>query len=254
MLDQEKVGRFIAEQRKNKNMTQKQLAEKLDVSDKAVSKWETGRSLPDNGIILNVCKALDISVNDLLAGEHVTDEAYEEQVQQNVIDLIGYSESKIDDRRYVFMGIIFGGILMLMFFISLGFFISDGMFADIIGFIDFPSLLFILFGTFAVLFLSGRTGDFFRSFAIVFHPKKDYEFKKVNAAFDAVKLASKALLISGILNSIVSFVILFGKGVDSHILLQNIAVAILTIVYALVFIILLLPIETRLKQRIDIAG
>ena len=68
-MNQIRIGKFIAECRKNKNLTQMQLAEKLNVTDKAVSKWERGISLPDTSIMLDLCKILDISVNELLSGE-----------------------------------------------------------------------------------------------------------------------------------------------------------------------------------------
>lgn len=68
-MDKAKIGKFIAECRKAKGLTQFQLAEKLDVSDHAVSKWETGNSIPDNELALALCKVLDINVSDLFAGE-----------------------------------------------------------------------------------------------------------------------------------------------------------------------------------------
>ena len=64
-MDQAKIGRFIAECRKNKNLTQAQLAEKLNITDRAVSKWETGRAMPDSSIMLALCDVLSITVNDL---------------------------------------------------------------------------------------------------------------------------------------------------------------------------------------------
>ena len=68
-MDSIKIGKFIAEKRKAKNLTQLQLAERLYVTDRAVSKWECGRSLPDSSIMLELCEALGISVNELLTGE-----------------------------------------------------------------------------------------------------------------------------------------------------------------------------------------
>ena len=86
-MDQEKIGRFIAERRKAKNLTQLELAEKLFISDRAVSKWERGKSLPDSSIMLNLCKELDISVNELLSGEILKMEKYDEQAEKNLIAL-----------------------------------------------------------------------------------------------------------------------------------------------------------------------
>ena len=81
-MDQIKIGRFIAERRKLQGLTQAQLAEKLNITDRAVSKWETGRSLPDATLMLALCEILGISVNELLSGEKVT---MENNQQKNVL-------------------------------------------------------------------------------------------------------------------------------------------------------------------------
>ena len=70
-MDQVKIGKFIAEHRKKNKLTQMQLAERLGITDRAISKWETGRSVPDVAIMLDLCSELKISVNDLLMGESV---------------------------------------------------------------------------------------------------------------------------------------------------------------------------------------
>ena len=67
-MDQVKIGKFVAERRRNVNLTQMQLAEMLNITDRAVSKWETGKSMPDSSIMLELCDILKISVNDLLCG------------------------------------------------------------------------------------------------------------------------------------------------------------------------------------------
>ena len=71
-VDQVKIGKFIAERRKAQGLTQLQLSEKLHVTDKAVSKWERGKSMPDSSIMPALCRVLDITVNDLLSGEAVS--------------------------------------------------------------------------------------------------------------------------------------------------------------------------------------
>ena len=81
-MDQIKIGSFIAERRKMKNLTQAQLAEKLNITDRAVSKWENGRSLPDSSIMLELCDILDITVNDLLCGEVVVMERYNKELEE----------------------------------------------------------------------------------------------------------------------------------------------------------------------------
>ena len=71
-MDQQKIGSFIAENRRTKGFTQIEFAEKLGVSNKSVSRWETGKNLPDVSLFLPICDVLDISVNELIIGEHIT--------------------------------------------------------------------------------------------------------------------------------------------------------------------------------------
>ena len=75
-MDQQKIGKFIAQRRKQAGLTQAQLAEQLNITDRAVSKWETGKALPDTSIMLELCQILNITVNDLLTGEIVTMDQY----------------------------------------------------------------------------------------------------------------------------------------------------------------------------------
>ena len=78
-MEQAKVGKFIAECRKNKKMTQAELAEKLNITDRAISKWETGKGMPDSSIMLELCNELDISVNELLSREAIKMETYNQK-------------------------------------------------------------------------------------------------------------------------------------------------------------------------------
>lgn len=86
-MDQIKIGKFIAERRRGVGLTQNQLAEKLGVTDRAVSKWETGRAMPDSSIMLDLCSELKISVNDLLSGEVVTMEDYNKKTEENLLEM-----------------------------------------------------------------------------------------------------------------------------------------------------------------------
>ena len=88
-MNQMKIGKFIAECRKQKNLTQMQLAEKLNITDKAVSKWERGVAMPDSSIMLELCEILNITVNDLLCGEVVVMEKYNKEMEKNLLELTG---------------------------------------------------------------------------------------------------------------------------------------------------------------------
>ena len=86
-MNQEKIGKFIAKCRKEKNMTQEQLGEKLRISDRAVSKWERGLNLPDASLMLELCNILDISVNELLTGDIIENNNYMEKAEENLVEL-----------------------------------------------------------------------------------------------------------------------------------------------------------------------
>lgn len=89
-MNQEMIGKFISSCRKDKGLTQMQLAEKLNISNRAVSKWETGKSIPDVSIMLELCEILGITVNELLSGERITTmEDYQKKAEQNMVDLQG---------------------------------------------------------------------------------------------------------------------------------------------------------------------
>jgi transcriptional regulator with XRE-family HTH domain/DNA-directed RNA polymerase subunit RPC12/RpoP len=107
-MDQIKIGRFISERRKIKKLTQAQLAEILGITDRAVSKWENGRSLPDSAIMLELCDTLEITVNDLLYGEVVSMESYNKEMEKNLLAMIKQKEEA--DKRLLSLEIVVGVI------------------------------------------------------------------------------------------------------------------------------------------------
>lgn len=115
-MDQIKIGKFIAECRKKNNLTQAQLAEKLNITDRAISKWENGKSMPDSAIMLELCEILKISVNDLLNGEVVSMENYKEKTEQLILEMSKQKEEK--DKQLLSLEILIG---ILSIIILLGF-------------------------------------------------------------------------------------------------------------------------------------
>ena len=93
-MDQVKIGSFIAECRKKEKLTQMQLAEKLNITDRAVSKWETGKAMPDTSIMLELCDILGISVNELLSGEKIDMENNNQKNEQLLLDMAKELEKK----------------------------------------------------------------------------------------------------------------------------------------------------------------
>jgi len=115
-MDQIKIGKFIAERRKSVNLTQMQLTEKLNITDRAVSKWETGKSLPDSSIMLDLCTLLGISVNDLLSGEIIVMENYKEKSEELLLEMVKEKEER--DRMLLKAEIIVGIISFIPLLIA----------------------------------------------------------------------------------------------------------------------------------------
>ena len=108
-MNQEQIGKFIASCRKQKNITQQELAEKLGVSDRTIGNWENGRNMPDLSLFKPLCKELDISLNDFLSGEVVSKGEYQERLEENIINTIDYTSKKIKDRNHLI------GLILIIF-------------------------------------------------------------------------------------------------------------------------------------------
>lgn len=110
-MNQVDIGTFIAKCRKEKKLTQAQLAEKLNITDRAVSKWETGKSMPDSSIMPELCEILGITVNELFSGEKINMENYEKKADENLIALKKKDENNIS--KNIVIAIIFSAILLV---------------------------------------------------------------------------------------------------------------------------------------------
>ncbi|MBR2971047.1 MAG: helix-turn-helix transcriptional regulator, partial [Clostridia bacterium] len=126
-MDQLKIGKFIAECRKQKNLTQMQLSEKLNITDKAVSKWERGVAMPDSSIMLELCDILGISVNELLSGEKICMENYDQKNEQLLFEMAKELEKKsktIWNAMWTIMIVsiigLIGGLAIIAFFMPEG--------------------------------------------------------------------------------------------------------------------------------------
>lgn len=105
-MDQIKIGKFIAQRRKLVNLTQLQLAEMLGITDRAVSKWETGKTMPDSSLMLELCGILKITVNDLLSGEEIIVDNYTQELENKLIEVIRQKEQK--DKQLLNLEIVVG--------------------------------------------------------------------------------------------------------------------------------------------------
>lgn len=108
-MNQEKIGKFIATCRKDKKLTQAELAEQLGVTDRAVSNWKNGKNMPDLSLFKTLCEMLHITINELLSGEKINKDNYQEKLEENIINTINYSNKKIEQKN----GVI--GLILLLF-------------------------------------------------------------------------------------------------------------------------------------------
>lgn len=109
-MDQNKTGKFIAQMRRTQNLTQRQLADQLAISDKTVSKWESGKGLPEVSLMLPLCEILQITVNDLLSGEKVAAGEYQKKAEENMMDLI---RENAENKEHMTLSIICGVITVI---------------------------------------------------------------------------------------------------------------------------------------------
>ena len=109
-MDQKKIGSFVTALRKEKGLTQKELAERLFISDKTVSKWETGKGIPDVSLIIPLCELLGITANELLSGERLEDTRYRQRAEEHIVALI---KEKQESKRNILLSCIAAVISIL---------------------------------------------------------------------------------------------------------------------------------------------
>ena len=111
-MDQVKIGKFISDERKAKGYTQKQLSELLGISDKTISKWECGNGFPEASLLLPLCNELEITVNELLTGERISQQNYKEKAEENMVNMI---REKDENKQKILLTTIIGVISTITF-------------------------------------------------------------------------------------------------------------------------------------------
>ncbi len=129
-MNQEKIGKFIAECRRQRKMTQSELGEKLGVTEKSISNWENGRNMPDLSLFKPLCEEFNISLNDLMSGEKVKEKEYRDKLEENIINTIDYSNKKIESRN-IFIGLILIVFGVLISITAVGIFPSESSWGSI---------------------------------------------------------------------------------------------------------------------------
>ena len=155
-MEQVKIGKFIASKRKEQGLTQLQLAEKLCITDRAVSKWETGKSLPDASLMPELCKLLKITINDLLCGEVVSVENYNEKAEKALLEMVKKEETQ-NKKLMMYENVIgFGSTISFLIQILVAVFFVKNTTAQILLFI--LAFAFLIVGVSFALKIEAETG------------------------------------------------------------------------------------------------
>ncbi|WP_458458422.1 helix-turn-helix domain-containing protein [Pseudobutyrivibrio sp.] len=246
MLDLIKIGSFISNVRKEQGLTQKQLAERVGVSDKAVSRWETGKGLPDTSIMSDLCEVLGININELLSGERLDADTYSGKAEKIMVDLVRDAQKSRNERKSVIIGLLLGVLFLIvgMLFIA---FVSG---SSLVYYLDTPSFIIVIAFQFILLGAGGQMHNFISAFKLIFSKHKEDLLSEVEHCEYAIKYARMAAILGGILSSIMGFVtvfaIVFREAYD--VLGPNLAVAVLSLFYGILISIILMPIQGRLHK------
>lgn len=249
-MDQIKIGKFISEMRKAQGLTQKELADQLELSDKTISKWECGNGIPDPSIMVKLCDILNMNVNELLSGERLSLSDYNQKAEENMMNLIHETkESKKSSRRNIVFGIL--GEIFLLLIVGYTIIMWGGINNTFIDFIDLPSI--IIMGAFVVvMLLSTKMGkSFFKALHYFVKSDKIISVKELQQALLSVKLVMITVILSGVINSTLSFIIIFHTFVED---LASIGIfvsaACIGVFYSSLVSLLLLPVAAKLKKAL----
>lgn len=202
---QKNIGKFMQEVRKSGGLTQKELADKIGVSDKTISKWENGNSIPDTSILLALCNGLNITVNELLSCERISSENYSMKAEETIMTLM--KENEKNKRGNIVSKIIGGAVLMVgVLFLTIS---NAGFNFPFKYYIDLPSILIILFMSVGIVLISGAR-------------KKE----------KALLILSKTIMPVGVLTSIVSLIYVLINITKVEEIGPNISIVVLTLLYA----------------------
>ena len=246
-MDYAKTGKFIAEKRKEKGLTQKELARQLGIGDKAVSKWECGRGMPDTSIMLPLCSLLGINVNELLMGEILSEKDYNESTGNIILTLMEEKESlKKKNKKDLFSScvlvILFAAILLLLTTMPLQ--NRHGwiyFYYDPIAFAT--DIIFVM----VMLLATGNIKAFFHSFLLI--RTKDADMNRLSSSLLAIKLAIVSFLSGGGLLTLIDTI--FVLGTMEKTLRLGISVSLLAMLYGMLLAILLLPVKYKLQSKME---
>ena len=247
-MDQIKIGKFIAEMRKEQNLTQIDLAEQLGISNKTISKWECGNGMPDYAVMETLCDILKINVNELLSGKRLPSKDYNKKAEENMMSLIQESSEKKMWPRFESLTAILGIMALLATVVLM--ILSCGGVSAIANFIDIPSALYVTLSSFIVLVISGLWKDFWKAFRLGWGKQSVVDVSQVKKSLLAVKTEMRTLVFCGLIMSGVGLVELLRRLSDPEMIGPLLAIMFLSTFYGLLFSLCLFPVRARLEKKL----
>ena len=250
-MEQQRIGKFIHDLRKEKGLTQKQLADLIRVSDKTISKWETGRGIPDTAIMNELCEVLGISINELLSGEKLSVDNYNGKAEENMVNLLKDTEQQKDKQKWSKVNIILNLLWVLLFgfmLFILGFGVGP---SNLMWFLDIPSLYLIIGFLILGLGISGQMKYFWYGIkaACIQKTSGDEVKSELEKAEYALGFGIKIVLLTGIMTTLISFITIMVNLDEPIALGPNLAVMTITILYSIVFSMVLMIFKARVHNR-----
>lgn len=242
-MEQSKIGQFMKEMRTEKGLTQAVLAEQLHVSDKTVSKWENGKSMPEPSLMMTLCEILEISVSELLNGQRITPDEYHVKTEETMMKLVKETEQ---NKKNKYQGLV-GGLLLFVILIITAKMITPG--SDwLIIYIDVIDLAILLAIDVVILLASGYRKDFMNVFHITQLSKTE-----IMRCIDSLELLRKGTLFGSLFIFILSIISFLRTLTDPVTLGPKLSMAILGLLYAfMINLLLLIPIyRLKLRQYIE---
>lgn len=221
-MDQKKIGEFIKNRRKELGLTQKQLAEKMDISDKTISKYECGNGLPDVSMLKPLCDILEVNINELLSGEKVSSEEYTEKAEENMMHLLKENETERHSWKIGFtIGIILSliGIVMTIVGATL-----ENESTSALVLLDLNTLIILAILILAGVLISGA------------HGKKD-----------VVCVIQKISIPAGAFMTLAHIIMILSIDVEQKVTNVNLSVCLLSLMYAVALHMVLVPVIRRIK-------
>ena len=254
-MDQIKIGRFIADLRKEKGMTQKELADAIGVSDKAVSKWECGKGMPELSMLMPLCELLQINVNELLSGEKLSHDNYSQKAEENIMNLMEENRKHRKKRKLLDAVMLFAQSLITIAAVICGGLLWAYGKLDRFAFRYLNESYYIVVMLLAAALVLSATKlwkPFLRTFGIIF-TRREYLVYEVEESGSALRLTGNVMMLTGMIITSISVIMALWyfptdvTGLEILSVAFSFAMSFIAILYGLVAKLLFMPFQSKLE-------